>query len=177
MKYKELNAIFNEELPEITIKQVILDIPELQGEPKDILLNKLKFARSKQNGPLIVEDTSLCYNALNGLPGPYNKDFLTKLGNDGLYKLISAYEDKTGYAQCIIGLITKDDHMLFIGRTDGIIVPPRGNVKFGWDPIFQPNDFNQTYAEMDKAIKNKISHRYKAVRGMINWLKANPYYI
>lgn len=51
---------------------------------------------------------------------------------------------------------------VFEGRTAGIIVPPRGPNSFGWDPIFQPQGFSETYAEMDKEVKNGISHRYKA---------------
>jgi inosine/xanthosine triphosphate pyrophosphatase family protein len=48
---------------------------------------------------------------------------------------------------------------VFVGRTDGRIVPARGDNAFGWDPIFEPQGFSETYAEMDAAIKNTISHR------------------
>ena len=52
---------------------------------------------------------------------------------------------------------------MFEGKTDGTIVAPRGPTDFGWDPVFQPDGFEQTYAEMDKATKNTISHRYRAL--------------
>lgn len=52
-------------------------------------------------GAVIVEDTSLCFNAMGGLPGPYIKWFLQKLGHDGLNAMLAGFEDKTGYAQCI----------------------------------------------------------------------------
>jgi inosine triphosphate pyrophosphatase len=127
----------------------------------------------------MVEDTSLCYNALKGLPGAYIKDFLTKLGNEGLYTLVSGFEDKSAYAQCLFGLIKvkKEDPKVFVGKTDGQIVPPRGPNNFGWDPNFQPDGFEQTYAEMDSDVKNSISHRYKALKNLIEWLKANPDYV
>ena len=48
---------------------------------------------------------------------------------------------------------------MFVGRTQGHIVPSRGLTAFGWDPVFQPEGFQETYAEMDKTIKNTISHR------------------
>ena len=48
---------------------------------------------------------------------------------------------------------------MFVGRTQGRIVPSRGATAFGWDPVFQPEGFQETYAEMDKTIKNTISHR------------------
>ena len=53
--------------------------------------------------------------------------------------------------------------MVFVGRTDGRIVPARGDNQFGWDPVFEPAGFNQTYAELDKDIKNTISHRCERV--------------
>jgi inosine triphosphate pyrophosphatase len=175
-KYNEVCAIFNKELPDIEIRQINIEIPELQGEPEDIVMDKLKYAISKHEGPLLVEDTSLCYNALNGLPGAYIKDFLTKLGNEGLYRLVSSYEDHSAYAQTILGLIKQDEPRLFIGKNSGKIVKPRGPKTFGWDPNFEPDGFDQTYAEMDKDVKNSISHRYKALCEMIKFLKANPEY-
>ena len=48
---------------------------------------------------------------------------------------------------------------VFVGRTEGQIVPSRGHTTFGWDPVFQPEGFQETYAEMDKSVKNTISHR------------------
>lgn len=52
---------------------------------------------------------------------------------------------------------------MFVGRTPGHVVPARGPLDFGWDPIFQPEGYSQTYAEMDKGTKNTISHRYRAL--------------
>ncbi len=161
------------------IIQLPLDIPELQGEPENIVKDKLSYAINKHKGPLIVEDTSLCYNALQGLPGPYIKDFLNKLGNQGLYRLVSAFDDKTAFAQCIFGMKKnkKDEAKIFIGRTPGQIVEPKGPNNFGWDPNFQPEGFETTYAEMDKDIKNSISHRYKALKELTQWLRENPDYL
>jgi inosine triphosphate pyrophosphatase len=79
--------------------------------------------------------------------------------------MLHAYEDKTAYAQCIFALSTgpTDTPKLFVGKTDGTIVPARGPLNFGWDPIFQPQGFKETYAELDKEIKNTISHRYRSL--------------
>lgn len=49
---------------------------------------------------------------------------------------------------------------IFVGQTPGQIIQPRGQTTFGWDPVFLPDGYDQTYAELDKAVKNKISHRY-----------------
>ena len=60
------------------------------------------------------------------------------------------------------------------GRTDGRIVPARGNNDFGWDPVFEPAGFQQTYAEMDSATKNSISHRYRALDKLREHLLTEP---
>ncbi len=114
-------------------------------------------------------------NALGGLPGPYIKDFLINIKPEGLHKLLDGFEDKSGYAQCIIGLGFQQNKEIFVGRTSGMIVKPRGSKDFGWDPIFQPDGFDQTYAELQKEVKNKISHRYRAVAQLIEYLKENDH--
>ncbi len=63
-------------------------VPELQGEPVDVAISKVKLAVQQAQCPVITEDTCLCFNALNGLPGPYIKWFLEKTGHDGLNKLL-----------------------------------------------------------------------------------------
>jgi len=127
------------------------------------------------NGPVMVEDTSLCFNALGGLPGPYIKWFLEKTGHEGLNNLLAAYEDKSAYAQCIFSFCAGPGRevVTFDGRTPGRIVPARGPTDFGWDPVFQPDGFDTTYAEMPKAEKNKISHRYRSLARLQEWLTAN----
>ena len=171
-KYSEYKTILGLNAPNIEVEKLSIDVPELQGEPENIAKEKLIYALKKEKGPLIIEDTSLCFNGLCGLPGPYIKDFL-KLKPEGLYKLIENNNDKTAYAQCIIGLGFNNNYKLFIGRTNGSIVVPRGIEKFGWDSVFQPDGFDKTYAELNKDVKNSISHRYKAIALMIEYLQEN----
>ncbi|XP_069718470.1 inosine triphosphate pyrophosphatase isoform X2 [Phaenicophaeus curvirostris] len=124
-------------------------------------------------GPVIVEDTCLCFNALGGLPGPYIKWFLEKLKPEGLYKLLAGFEDKSAYALCTFAFSTgnlEEPVKLFKGQTHGLIVEPRGPRDFGWDPCFQPDGYNQTYAELPKAVKNSISHRYRALSELSTFL-------
>ena len=178
-KLIELTDIFNEHFKDIEIKQLDVDMPELQGVPEEIAKGKLKLALEKAKnleGPVLVEDTSLCFNAYGGLPGPYVKHFLKAIKPEGLYKMASVFDDHTAYAQSIFGLQKdkKDEPHLFIGRTEGEIVPPRGPNYFGWDPCFQPKNYTQTYAEMGEKEKNKISHRAKSSKALIAYLKENP---
>ena len=142
-----------------------LDLPELQGEPEEVSMEKCRLAAKLVGGPVIVEDTSLCFNALGGLPGVYIKWFLEKIGHEGLNNLLTAYQDKSAYAQCIFSYSPAPDvePLVFVGRTPGKIVPARGPLDFGWDPVFEPDGFMQTYAEMPKDIKNGISHRFRSL--------------
>ncbi|KAM0949570.1 putative nucleotide diphosphatase [Dioscorea sansibarensis] len=161
-KLEEVKAILGKSIPFQSLK---LDLPELQGEPEDISKEKARLAALQIDGPVLVEDTCLCFNALNGLPGPYVKWFLQKTGHEGLNNLLKAYEDKSAYAMCIFSLALgpRVEPITFIGKTQGKIVPARGPPDFGWDPIFQPDGYELTYAEMQKEEKNKISHRSKAL--------------
>ncbi|CAH2079398.1 unnamed protein product [Thlaspi arvense] len=161
-KLEEVKAIIGNSIP---FKSLKLDLPELQGEPEDISKEKARLAALQVNGPVLVEDTCLCFNALKGLPGPYIKWFLEKLGHEGLNNLLMAYEDKSAYALCAFSFSHGPgaEPLTFLGKTPGKIVPARGPTDFGWDPVFQPDEYDQTYAEMAKEEKNKISHRYKSL--------------
>ncbi|XP_017975043.1 PREDICTED: inosine triphosphate pyrophosphatase isoform X2 [Theobroma cacao] len=156
-KLEEVKAILGQSIPFQSLK--------LDREPEEISKEKARLAAVQVNGPVLVEDTCLCFNALKGLPGPYIKWFLQKIGHEGLNNLLMAYEDKSAYALCAFSFALGPDvePITFLGETPGKIVPARGPNDFGWDPIFQPDGYDQTYAEMPKEEKNKISHRYRAL--------------
>eukprot|EP00940_MAST-03C_sp_MAST-3C-sp2_P001499 g1499.t1 len=166
------NASFPYEL-----RSMKIDLPELQGEPEDIAKAKCRRAALEIDGAVLVEDTSLHFKSLKGLPGPYIKWFLEKLGHDGLNKMLSAYDDKGAYAQCTFGFLAspKDETVrTFVGKTHGKIVPARGPKNFGWDPIFEPlegTSLGKTYAEMSKDSKNAISHRYRALKALCEFFE------
>ena len=184
-KLRELNEMFNEHFKDVEVKQLDIDLPELQGLPEDIVKGKLKIALEKSKnlkGPILVEDTSLCFNEYGGLPGPYIKYFLKAIKQEGLYKMACVFDDHSAYAQSIFGLQKgeNEEPNLFIGKTEGEIVFPRGQKNFGllgWDPCFKPNCSNKTYAEMEEDEKNKISHRGKSSKALIDWLKKIKIYL
>lgn len=164
-KLEEVIQILGADFPRKIVPKK-LDLLELQGDINEVSILKAKEAHKQVLGPVIVEDTALCFNALKGLPGPYIKWFLDKVGPDGLYKLLHGFQDKTAQAVCTFAYHPggdNDEVLLFQGRTDGEIVSPRGPRDFGWDPCFQPVGYEMTYAEMPKTEKNKISHRYRAL--------------
>ncbi|KAJ3144109.1 hypothetical protein HK101_002807, partial [Irineochytrium annulatum] len=79
--------------------------------------------------------------------------------------MLDGFTDRSAYALCTFAYCEgqgQEVHV-FEGSTQGYIVPARGPKDFGWDPIFQPDGFEQTYAEMDKNVKNAISHRGRAL--------------
>ncbi|KAI1131945.1 inosine triphosphate pyrophosphatase-like protein [Nemania abortiva] len=167
-KLSEVRAIL--EPVGIIVRNQALDLPEVQGSVEDVTREKCRVAADLVGGPVLVEDTCLCFNALNGLPGPYIKWFMKSIGHVGLNNLLAAYEDKSAQAVATFGFCKGPGHevLLFQGRTDGKIVPARGPTYFGWDAVFEYE--GETYAEMDKAKKNKISHRGKALDELQRWM-------
>ncbi|KIK62933.1 hypothetical protein GYMLUDRAFT_41211 [Collybiopsis luxurians FD-317 M1] len=164
-KLKEVKEILSAGDAPIDIDSKSLDIDEIQGSTQEVSKAKCKRAADLLNGPCITEDTALCFEALNGLPGPYIKYFLEKLGHKGLNDMLLGFETKKAWALCTFAYCAGPGHepILFEGRTDGTIVPARGPAKFGWDPVFEPTGTGLTYAEMPAEQKNKLSHRYKAL--------------
>lgn len=143
-----------------------LDLEEVQGTVDEVTIAKAKSAANALHGPVLVEDTCLVFNAFNGLPGPYIKWFVKSLGLQGVIDMLYKFDDKSAKAICTFGYCEGPGSpvQLFQGVTDGTIVGhPRGPTTFGWDAIFEPKGFKETYAEMDKSTKNSISHRYIAL--------------
>lgn len=110
-----------------------IDLPELQGDPHEVAKAKCSQAASVVNGPVMTEDTSLCFQALGDLPGIYIRWFLEKCGLDGLNDMVAASADKSAYAQTIFAYTAGPglEVHLFDGRTQGKIVRPRGCRDFG----------------------------------------------
>ncbi|KAJ1985965.1 nucleoside triphosphate pyrophosphohydrolase ham1 [Dimargaris cristalligena] len=150
-----------------------IDLPEIQGETAEVSADKCRRAAEVVQGPVITEDTSLCFNALHGLPGPYIKWFMGKLKHEGLNSMLAGFEDKTAYALCTFAYSAGPGHepIIFEGKTDGRVVPARGSASFGWDPIFEPEGYTETYAEMPCKLKNTISHRYRALEKLQAYLQ------
>ncbi|KAI9772967.1 MAG: nucleoside triphosphate pyrophosphohydrolase ham1 [Geoglossum simile] len=177
-KLAEVSAILSDV---VHLQSQTLDLVEVQGTIEDISLDKCRRAAETVNGPVLVEDTCLCFNALKGLPGPYVKWFLHDIGLEGLNNLLAAYDDKSAQAVCTFAYSEGPgkEPKIFQGTTDGKIVAARGPPRFGkgnpktsfqcWDPIFEYE--GKTYAEMNPAEKNKISHRFKALEKLKSWLQ------
>ncbi len=134
-----------------------LDIEEIQSlDPIKVAVQKARDYYAKLQKPVLVEDVSLSFLALNGIPGPYINDFLKALGNQGLIDLLADKSDRRAIAQTTL---VYDEHV-FIGKIEGTIAPElAGDNGFGWDPIFIPDGYDKTYAEMKDDGKNQCSMR------------------
>ncbi len=160
-------------IPDLTMLKI--DLTEIQSlDPKVIIAAKLTEAYAHNTGELIVEDTSLHLDALNGLPGPLIKWFLETVGNEGLAKIALRDGRVAAVARTVIGYAKSEtEHYFFEGMLKGTIVEPRGKSEFGWDPIFQPYGEKQTLAEMGIAAKNEISMRSVALRKLKEFFAAS----
>ncbi|TFK96840.1 inosine triphosphate pyrophosphatase-like protein [Pterulicium gracile] len=164
-KLQEVKDILNSGSQPVEIHSQSLDIPEVQGSTQEVAIAKCKAAAEILGGPCITEDTALCFECMNGLPGPYIKYFLTALGHEGLNNMLVGFPNKNAWALCTFAYSAGpgSEPILFEGRNDGQIVPARGPGHFGWDAVFQPNGHDLTYAEMPKELKNGLSHRSRAL--------------
>lgn len=158
-KLAEVQAI----LPDVI--QADIDLPEIQEiDPHEIIRAKLEATRGMVSGGYFVEDTSLYLEGLNGLPGPLIKWFLKALTREGVVKLARDSGTMRATAKTMIGYADEKGAISFFeGTVSGTIVDPRVDSAFGWDPIFQPDGYNKTFAEMTSDEKNAISMRRRAV--------------
>jgi inosine triphosphate pyrophosphatase len=162
-KARELGDILN-----LDITNEKVDLPELQSlNLSEVVEAKARAAYEVIKQPVLVDDVALTFTALRneqgvGLPGPFIKFFLEALGPSGIADLVHKYEDHSALAQAALGYFDGTTFTLFIGEEMGEIVEPRGGSGFGWDSMFQPQGYEQTYAEMTDEVKNQISHRAMA---------------
>ena len=140
-------------------------------------LIKAKFIRSKYGINCFADDTGLEVRSLNNEPGIYSSRYAGYPinTNDNIKKLINNLErfsDKSARFRTVISLIINENIYSFEGIINGKIIHKiRGERGFGYDPIFIPNGYKKTLAELSLEEKNSISHRYIAINKMIHFLK------
>lgn len=170
MKLEEVQSVLK---TQINLKNKKIDLTEIQGTSEEIAIHKTEEAFKNLNSPILIEDTSLYFKCLNNLPGPYIKHFLENLGSEKMAKIVNSFENQEAYAQTIFGYKEKkeDFPILFKGVTYGKIIFPKVDSFKRWDYIFKPEGFDVCYAEMSMDLKNKISHRGKALVKLIKFFK------
>jgi len=138
---------------------------------------KSYYIYQKYNLNCFGDDSGLEINALNGEPGVYSARYAGEHGNHqaNMDKVLENMKDKTDRSarfRTVISLIWEDKEYFFEGTVNGTIRHERsGSAGFGYDPIFQPDGYDITFAEMSMAEKNSISHRAIAVGKLIEFLQ------
>ena len=167
----------------ITLKTALdMNLPDVEENGKTFTENALLKARTianKTGFPCLADDSGLCVEALNGAPGVFsaryapNRDF--KQGMTKLLSEISASTNKSrrAYFCCVLSLAYPcGQYELFEGKVDGSIAQkPMGEGGFGYDPLFIPDGYEQSFAQLGAEVKNKISHRARALQKFLTYLQ------
>lgn len=181
-KQKEMVSLLSEmDIQVIGLEQFpeIGDIPETGTTLEENAFIKAQAVFDQTGLPALADDTGLEVDALNGAPGVYSARFAGENAtfSDNVHKMLNELKDvpfhkRTAKFRTVLALVDKESKHYKEGVVVGHITEkPRGGVGFGYDPIFEPNDFQLTFAEMTAAEKNKISHRARALNNILPVLK------
>ncbi len=179
-KVKEMNAIMPNGIAIVGLKDLGIEdeIEETGDTLEENSRIKAEFVFKKNSIPVFADDSGLLVNALGGEPGVYSARYAGPEKNDEknmdlLLDRISHHLDRSAEFQTVITYINAaGDAIQFKGSIEGTITnEKKGNNGFGYDPIFQPLGYKETFAELAQEEKNKISHRAKAVHNLLEYLQ------
>ena len=146
------------------------DIPETADTLEGNALLKARFVKQKYGHDCFADDTGLEIRALNNAPGVYSARYAgeAKDSKANMRKVLfelQSQTDRSARFRTVIALILGEDEYLLEGTVEGLIIDEaRGETGFGYDPVFVPQGFTETFAELGAEAKNTISHRAEAVR-------------
>lgn len=177
-KIKEIQSILNGSIQLLSLEDIGCheEIPETADTIEGNAILKADYVTKKYGYDCFADDTGLEVNALNGEPGVYSARYAgeQKNADDNMNKLLDALkneEDRSAQFKTVIALNLNGAQHLFTGLAKGVITMNKtGNHGFGYDPIFQPENYSETFAELSAEVKNKISHRAKATEQLIDFL-------
>lgn len=166
----------------IKVKSALdMNLPDVEETGKTFEENSLLKSRTIAklvNMPCLADDSGLCVDALNGAPGVYSARYAPNRDFDkGMEKLLAEMEkspnkSRNAHFSCVISLAWPDgQYKVFAGQVDGkIAFHKMGAGGFGYDPLFVPEGFTSSFAQMSQEEKNKISHRGRAVEKLKDFL-------
>ena len=177
-KFNEVKYILGNKVNLINLKDLNFseDIPEIHNSLKGNAQSKALFIYDKFKIDCFADDTGLEIEALNGDPGVHSARYAGENCNfedniEKVLKKLTGVKNRKAKFITIISLVENGDITNFEGVINGeIIDEKKGNYGFGYDPIFKPDGYNLTFAEMTQEVKNKISHRYLAIEKLANYL-------
>ena len=177
-KILEIQSILPETIKILSLEDIgcLEDIPETADTIEGNAILKANYVTQKYGYDCFADDTGLEVAALNGEPGVYSARYAGEQRNsdDNMDKVLNALSGKNNrnvQFKTVIALNLKGKQELFTGIAKGEITLEKiGNKGFGYDPIFQPLGYKETFAELSLEIKNEISHRGKATQQLIQFL-------
>ena len=178
-KLREIQEIMGQEFRVLSLKDVNqdVDIPETQATIEGNAVQKARFIHDLTGMNCFADDTGLEIDALEGRPGVFSARYAGEgcSFDDNIDKILMELSGTGNRKACfrtVICLILEGKESLFEGRIDGVITDERKGVDgFGYDPVFLPDGYGQTFAEMPAYLKNGISHRGRAAEKMRKALK------
>ncbi|QKJ63032.1 non-canonical purine NTP diphosphatase [Flavobacterium sp. M31R6] len=181
-KIHEIQSMLPESIQIISLESIGCheDIPETADTIEENAIMKANYVTEKYGYDCFADDTGLEVDSLNGEPGVYSARYAgeQRSSEDNMDKLLLNLENSTNrdaQFKTVITLNLKGKQYLFTGIARGeITLEKNGNQGFGYDPIFRPEGYQETFAQLSLETKNAISHRGKATRELIAFLNQNP---
>lgn len=179
-KLSEVQAVLGDRFRLVTLaecgitEEIPEDAPTLEGNA----LQKARYVHERTDADCFADDTGLEVDALDGAPGVHSARYATDghdfaANNRLLLRNLAGAADRSAHFRTVIALILDGREYLFEGRVDGRIAESEaGCGGFGYDPLFVPEGFDKTFAEMGADEKNAISHRGRAVRRLVEFLQS-----
>ena len=187
-KLEEIRAILGNKFDVKSLKDIgcNVDIPETGTTFRENALQKARYVKEHFGFDCFADDSGLQVEALGGEPGVYSARYAVKNGRqvtagnkddanmDVLLETLAEEENRKACFRTCIALIYEGETHFFDGVVEGhIITEKRGDGGFGYDPLFVPDGYEKTFAEMGNEVKNNISHRAKAVEKLAEFLFFN----
>lgn len=177
-KLKEVSAILGKKIELLSMKDIDcnVDIPETADTLEGNALIKARYIFENYHLDCFADDTGLEVEALNGAPGVYSARYAgdahdSEANMKKLLKEMENVENRRARFRTVFALIINGKEHLFEGIVKGEIIKNRkGTSGFGYDPVFVPEGYSQTFAEMGNELKNKISHRAMATQKLCHFL-------
>ena len=177
-KLEEIRALVNHQLQIVGLQEMGIseEIPETEDTLEGNAMQKARYIYNKLKIPCFADDTGLEVEALNNQPGVYSARYAGKecdpqKNMDKLLQELAGKENRKARFRTVIAFIHQDKEYVFEGSVEGAISSERkGNKGFGYDPVFLPQDYPETFAEMSLEAKHTISHRSRAMKKFVSFI-------
>ena len=166
-------AEYFEKYAGVDVDHVKVDQDEIQSlDLLEVVMRTAQQAYDQLKKPVFVEDVSLEMTALGKLPGTFIKHFIDELGLEGICRLLDSFDDRSAIGKTAYGYCDENGVKTFEGAIVGTIPEhPMGESGFGWDPIFIPEGYTQSRAQLNEADYEKVYLQIKPIKQLAEFLK------